>query len=341
MGGTGMKVVVVDGDHCLHAALYTDTRDFSTKDGRPTGGIYGVLQSVRQVLQMFPAHRCVYVWDGGHSERRLKLCPGYKDRSESDPIKAKEKQEHRNRFVEQRSRLQEILPKLGVHQIRLVGREADDVIGVLANTEHDVVVVSEDKDMLQLVTETVRVYQPGKKRLITIENFKTEIGTIPELFLLRLAIYGDLIDNVRGIPQVGVTVTCRVLDICEVLWRSRPPEQRYRVGCVDGQLSEDWVTALKDVATAAQQLAIGDSRNRRRYNALYHNIATVVDNIYLVDLDCERFHADELLTIHTAVTEERLGQFHELTALEECGKLELVSLLSAWGHWKEPFLSLR
>lgn len=151
-------------------------------------------------------------WEGGH-QRRAALLPEYKsNRTASSEV-----------FRDQRTELQVLLSALGVQQYVAPGHEADDMIASLVNTrpgQH--IIMSADKDMLQLVTSDVSVYQKvrfaGRKterQLITRRNFQEMTGWhSPQTYLMAHCALGDKVDCIPKLPGVGeATVHAYFMDM--------------------------------------------------------------------------------------------------------------------------------
>lgn len=123
--------------------------------------------------------------------------------------KSKEKTSKENdddSFARQKPILQSILDELCIRQYEYENVEGDDIISYYVHNKKDnekVVIVSSDKDLTQLISDTVVVYNPRKKRFITRENAVEEIGVLPENIVLEKMICGDVSDNIKGVKGVG------------------------------------------------------------------------------------------------------------------------------------------
>jgi DNA polymerase-1 len=167
---------------------------------------------------MYRVDSAYVVFDSGISARRRELWQGYKGaryREPGDPYFEPPDPEHTEylrKFRLQRAMLEFILPKLGVRVVRLKephGWEADDLIyalTLLVPSRH-ILVVSDDKDMFQLVMETeesyVHVVRPIAKQYLKPENFEDILGYPYYEDLLRKAILGDKSDDIPKVPGCG------------------------------------------------------------------------------------------------------------------------------------------
>ena len=230
-----MTAIIVDGNALLHRAMRVGAvAALETKTGKPTGGFFASLKSIHGVLNDHHGTSAYVVFDSGISKRRRELLPQYKGpryRSEGDPYFEVPDEEHTlylKKFRLQRYMLQYALPKLGVRTIRLkepYGWEADDLIYLLTKTvpSNNVLVVSDDKDMLQLVSTSedrcIQVLRPIAKQLITQDNFEDYLEYPQSQELLRKAILGDASDNIPKVPGCGKkgvdSIFCEGAPVCE------------------------------------------------------------------------------------------------------------------------------
>jgi 5'-3' exonuclease len=194
------RVVLIDGMNLAyrvaHVPSFVGLRD--SKDN-PTGVLHGFLTSL--LLFVRSSDEVIIAWDT-RSERKRAIYPKYKaKRDEKDPIKVLLDNDLHKQLIP----LRKILHLMGFSQYQVEGYEGDEIIGAIAETEkRRVVILSEDKDFLQLVNSNVSIYQPIKKRMITNNNF-SEIyyGLTPNEYFEYRAFTGDVSDEIDGIPGCG------------------------------------------------------------------------------------------------------------------------------------------
>ena len=206
------KVLIVDG-------LNTFIRAFAVNpsvndDGLHIGGLIGFLRSVRYTCDILKPSRCIIVFDGkGGSSRRRKIYPEYKGNRKSKHkfnrhIKwglAPENEEHAMR--QQISRLVEYLEQLPVTMISIDNIEADDVMAYISQQllpESDIMLMSTDKDFLQLVDDRVKVWSPTKKKLYNKQAVLEEFGIPSRNMLTYRILDGDKSDNINGVMGAGL-----------------------------------------------------------------------------------------------------------------------------------------
>ncbi|CAN5640264.1 DNA polymerase I [soil metagenome] len=204
------KLAIIDGKSVFYRGYYA-MRDLSTKDGTPTGGVYGfAVMAVEVIKRLKPDYVCV-AWDKPKTNirKRLEMYPEYKAGRKPPPPD----------FYEQIPVLHELLEAFGWPLFELDDYEADDIMGTFAvqATEQgiDTQLITSDLDVLQLVNPNVHVYAM-KKGLSNIELFKPEsfiakYGITPEQFLDLKALKGDSSDNIPGVPGVGEKTALQLL----------------------------------------------------------------------------------------------------------------------------------
>lgn len=164
------------------------------------------LMMLRSYLELFSPDRLVVVWDGGHDQSRTSIYPEYKKRDKE--LTEAEKKE-RDLFFDQVNRLQDSITKLGIDQVCVRRREADDVIFSLLNpalrSEEQAFVISTDEDMFQLVAHfpEIAVYSPIKQILYTKEEIEAKLGFPVDYYLYYKALVGDASDNLPGVHGIS------------------------------------------------------------------------------------------------------------------------------------------
>jgi DNA polymerase-1 len=204
------RVMIVDG-------LNTFIRSWTVnptmnEDGDHTGGVVGSLKSIGFQIREFNPTRCIVAFDGkGGSKSRKKIYEGYKAGRENRRFRVNRQygelmteEEEQLSMKQQFVWLNDILDYLPIQTMIYDGIEADDTIGYITkHTEDDldgeVVIVSTDKDYLQLVSEKVKVFSPTKKKLYDKQMVFDEFGIWPTNILLYRTLDGDSSDNIPGV----------------------------------------------------------------------------------------------------------------------------------------------
>ena len=205
------KILICDG-------LNTFIRVFSAipttnDDGVHIGGIIGFLKSIAYTTKMLNTTRTIIVFDGkGGSSRRRKLYPEYKNKRKGkirlNRINEYENiEDERHSMLMQLSRCVEYLETLPLTIISVDNVEADDVIAyiskqLLPKSNH--IIMSTDKDFLQLVNNRISVWSPTKKKLYKPETLKEEYEITSNNFLTYRILEGDKSDNIPGVNGIGI-----------------------------------------------------------------------------------------------------------------------------------------
>ena len=187
---------LVDAMSNIHRAFHAIQR-LSTSAGKPTNAIYGFVTMLRKMLREHTPQFCAVAWDGPERTQRHDAYAQYKA---NRPAMADD-------LASQLPEIRKMLDAYRIPILELSGFEADDVIGTLAAKAADagytVVIVTADKDMLQLVGPRVRVFHTGKEMFLDEGGVEAFFGARPGQVADVLALMGDSVDNIPGVPGVG------------------------------------------------------------------------------------------------------------------------------------------
>ena len=190
------KLYLVDAMSNIHRAYHAIQR-LSTSTGRPTNAIYGFVTMLRKMMREHTPDYVAVAWDG--PERTLRH-EAYVDYKANRPAMADD-------LAVQLPAIRSILGAYRIPVLELAGYEADDVIGTLSKKASamgfDVVIVTADKDMLQLVGPRVRVFHTGREKFLDEAGVREFFGVSPSQVVDVLALMGDSVDNIPGVPRVG------------------------------------------------------------------------------------------------------------------------------------------
>ncbi|MFD1008533.1 DNA polymerase I [Oceanisphaera ostreae] len=191
-------LILVDGSSYLYRAYFASLKaDLRTSDGRPSGAIRVVTNMLRSLHKQFPDSQVTVVFDAKGKTFRDDLYSEYKAQRPSMPDDLRSQIEP----------IHNIIKAMGLPLLIESGVEADDVIGTLARqaTEQqlDVVISTGDKDMAQLVTDHVLLMDTMKNIFMDRDGVIEKFGVPPELIIDLLALVGDKVDNIPGMPGVG------------------------------------------------------------------------------------------------------------------------------------------
>lgn len=169
-----------------------------TTEGLEVGGIYIFLRSLRAAARTLKPRRIWTCWD-----KKL-IWPSSNFRKQAfQPYKQQRDNSHYEGMFDQETLLMAIVETLGCRNIFPRVLEADDIISWLTQQLNETIIVSTDKDLLQLVSSTTKFYDLNKKQLIDYSNFEEEIGIAPNHYLKWKAIQGDSSDNIPKLKGYG------------------------------------------------------------------------------------------------------------------------------------------
>jgi DNA polymerase-1 len=220
------RVLIIDG-------LNTFIRCWSSiptmnEDGDHVGGVTGALKSIGYAIRQTQPTRVVVVFDGkGGSQRRKKVFGEYKAQRDSNKLRVNRAyadlmndEDERESMKRQFVWLNEMLHGLPITTMIYDGVEADDIMAYITTQilkeDEQAVIMSTDKDFLQLVNDTTIVWSPTKKKMYNTSLVKEEFGIESKNLLLYRVLDGDKSDNIPGVYGCGIkTLVKRFPEITE------------------------------------------------------------------------------------------------------------------------------
>jgi len=198
-------LVLVDGSSYLYRAFHA-LPPLTTSTGQPVGAIRGVISMLNKLADSTGAERMVVVFDASGKTFRDDMYAEYKANREKMPDELREQIEP----------LHSIIRALGFPLLAVPGVEADDVIGTLAKQAEaageEVLISTGDKDLAQLVTDQVTLVNTMSDSTLTPNGVEEKFGVPPERMIDFLALTGDSVDNVPGIPKCGPKTAAKWLN---------------------------------------------------------------------------------------------------------------------------------
>ncbi len=198
-------LVLVDGSSYLYRAFHA-LPPLTTSTGQPVGAIRGVISMLNKLADSTGAERMVVVFDASGKTFRDDMYAEYKANREKMPDELREQIEP----------LHAIVKAQGFPLLAVPGVEADDVIGTLAKMAEaageSVLISTGDKDLAQLVTDKVTLVNTMSDTTLTPAGVSEKFGVPPERIIDFLALTGDSVDNVPGIPKCGPKTAAKWLN---------------------------------------------------------------------------------------------------------------------------------
>ncbi len=189
-------LILVDGSSFLHRAFHA-IPPLTTPDGMPSNAIYGVINMLRKLANDHPTDYFAVIFDAPGKTFRHDIYEEYKSHRPPMP----------NDLKVQIEPLHNLVRAMGLPLIMVPDVEADDVMGTLAKyaTEQgfDVILSTGDKDMAQLVNDHVILENTMSDTQLDRQGVIEKFGVVPEHIVDYLALMGDTVDNIPGVPKVG------------------------------------------------------------------------------------------------------------------------------------------
>jgi DNA polymerase I len=189
-------VILVDGSSYLYRAFHA-LPPLTNSSGQATGAVKGVISMLRRLYKDYPDSPIAVIFDAKGKTFRDEMFPEYKANRPPMPDELREQVEP----------IHEIVRAMGLPLICVEGVEADDVIGTLARQasvqRRQVIISTGDKDMAQLVDDHTTLVNTMTDTVMNAEGVEQKFGIPPELIIDFLALTGDKVDNIPGVPGVG------------------------------------------------------------------------------------------------------------------------------------------
>ncbi len=193
---TTKTIFIIDGSSFLFRAYYS-MHPVHTKEGKPVQAVYGFCRMMKKLISTFDPRYMVVVWDGQSKTARHELFPAYKATRQAPPSDLGDQKELIVKFND----------SIDLKQVQVSGIEADDLMFSLAHDFNQkgfkVVLVTSDKDMGQVLSEGIIMYEPFKELFITTETIQEKYSFEAEKLPFYFALVGDASDNIPGVKGIG------------------------------------------------------------------------------------------------------------------------------------------
>ena len=268
MTGRPPRLFLIDGSSYIYRAFFAFPPAFNSA-GFPTNATYGFTSFMMKLLKRHRPENLAVVLDAGRQTFRNQMFVDYKTNRRQAPVS----------LVLQLPHIRRVLDALNIVALQLQDYEADDLIGTLCarlcDQGCDLIVVSSDKDLMQLVTSKVSLFDNAKDRWIgpheVIARFGVEPDRVPEV----LGLMGDVVDNIPGVKGVGQKTAISLMQ------QFRDLEDLY------GNLDQLQQTNVRGVARLREALQDG-----KETAFLSRDLATIKKNVPIqIDLEQLRFNA--------------------------------------------------
>ena len=243
------KICLVDGSGYIFRAFY-GLPPMSSPEGVPVNAVYGFTNMFLKLTQKISCDYCLVLFDAKRKNYRNEIFADYKATRKDTP----------EDLIPQFPIIREAVDALNLNHMEMEGYEADDLIATYAKKaleqNMDVVIVSADKDLMQLIEDGVEFYEPMKDKFFTPEDVREKFGVLPDRVIDVQALAGDAIDNIPGVPGIGLKTAALLVNeygsLDSVLARASEIKQNKRretllANIDNAKMSLQLVTLKKDV----------------------------------------------------------------------------------------------
>ena len=241
--------VLIDGSGFIFRAFHA-LPPLNRADGTPVGAVMGFSNMLQKVIDESGADHIAVIFDAARITFRNRLYEAYKAQRPPAPPE----------LVPQFALVREATEAFNIPQVEMEDYEADDLIATYAEIATKagarVTIVSSDKDLMQLVSDNVGMLDPMKNRVIGRAEVEEKFGVGPERVIHVQALCGDSVDNVPGVPGIGIKTAAELIntygDLETLLARAgeikQPKRRESLIQFADqARLSEALVTLKRDV----------------------------------------------------------------------------------------------
>jgi len=190
------RLFLIDGSSYIFRAFFA-IPPLSNAAGLPTNAIFGFTNILLKLLKQYRPEYVVVALDAGRVTFRNEMLVDYKSNRPEAPAE----------LIPQFPYFRKVLDALNLPLLELPGYEADDIIATLCGTMSgkgcDVIVVSSDKDLMQLVTDGIKLLDSAKDRWIGADQVREKFGVAPEQVIEVMGLMGDPVDNIPGVRGIG------------------------------------------------------------------------------------------------------------------------------------------
>ncbi len=210
MTGQTPRLFLIDGSSYIFRAFFA-IPPLNHSTGLPTNAIFGFTNFLLKFIKQYQPEYLVVALDAGRKTFRNDMLAEYKGNRPEAPAD----------LIPQFPYFRKVLDGLNVPLLEMPGYEADDIIATLcdrmANKDCDRVVVSSDKDLMQLVTDGIKLLDSAKDRWIGATDVQEKFGVIPNRVIEVMGLMGDAVDNIPGVKGIGEKTAIALIQQFETL----------------------------------------------------------------------------------------------------------------------------
>ena len=190
------RLILIDGSGYIFRAYYA-LPPMNRKDGTPVNAVFGFTNMLVKLIEDYGNEKLIVIFDAARENFRNKIYPQYKANRGETP----------EDLIPQFDLIKQSVKAFNIPQLELEGFEADDLIATYTHqaTKLNIpsLIVSSDKDLMQLINDKVEMFDPMKNKQIGIKEVVEKFGVKPNKVIQIQALTGDKIDNIPGAPGIG------------------------------------------------------------------------------------------------------------------------------------------
>src|SRR3984893_7929121 len=200
-----VRLLLIDGHYYVYRS-YHAIQSLTNSRGEPTNAIFGFVKTIRKMLKDLRPDLAAVFWDEGLPEKRMLLQPAYKQQREAMP----------DRMIPQLDFIRDFCASMGLRSIPKQNTEADDLMAcyaiAAAREKIEAILATNDKDLFQLVSDSVKIYSTNKTdlknpkdphALLGVQEVAEKWAVPPAGIGEVLALTGDSVDNISGVEGIG------------------------------------------------------------------------------------------------------------------------------------------
>ncbi len=258
------RLILVDGSAYIFRAYY-GLPPMNRADGTPINAVFGFTNMLVKLIEDYSDDKMIVIFDAARENFRNEIYPEYKANRGEAP----------DDLIPQFPLIRECVKSFNIPQLEIEGFEADDLIATYVNLAEkdkiETIIVSSDKDLMQLVSQNVTMLDPMKNKKIEIKDVEEKFGVQPDKVIFIQALTGDKVDNIPGAPGIGPKTASQLIkefDNIEGLLKNidKIKQEKRRNILTD---AEKDIRLSLELVTLKNDVKISDSiKNIKTYNEL-------------------------------------------------------------------------
>lgn len=327
------KICLVDGSGYIFRAFYA-LPPLTTSAGMPINAVLGFINMFTRLTAKIECDYCLVLFDAKRQNYRNEIFPDYKGTRRETP----------EELIPQFPIIRAAVDVLNLHHLEMEGYEADDLIATYARkaleADMEAVIVSADKDLMQLIRPGVTFFDAMKDKFFTPEDVKEKFGVYPEQVVDMQALAGDSTDNVPGVPGIGLKTAAELVNMFgsleAVLMHAAEIKQNKRretlLANIENARVSEQLVRLKDDVPVQDEI--------EKFACRAPDLKTVMDFVDQYELNSARMRMENWVRAQTARCGRKVEiEPHSQKTPEK--QYELIQDTKGLARWTEKILKTR